>query len=228
MEPRSVFQAVTAPRGRFVTFEGGEGVGKSTQLQRLAERLRTAGVEVTTTREPGGSPRAEALREALLSGRLKRFGPLAETVVIASARADHVDRLIRPALKRGAWALCDRFIDSTRCYQGAVGGVATETLRALEHVAALGAFPDLTFVLDAPAMVGLERARRRAGHGAAPDRFEAEDARFHERLREAFVAIARAEPGRCRLIDATQAPDTVAAHIWDAVVRRWPELEARP
>lgn len=209
-------------RGRFLTFEGGEGVGKSTQVRRLAARLAAASVEVVTTREPGGSPRAEALRGVLLSGEAKRFGPFAETVLIAAARADHVDRLIRPALARGQWVLCDRFTDSTRCYQGALGGVPGGLIAALEQVAAPEAAPDLTLILDAPASVGLSRARLRAGEGAAADRFESEDKGFHERLRQAFVEIARIEPERCMLIDATDAPDEVEARIWDIVSRRWP------
>lgn len=207
-------------RGRFVTFEGGEGVGKSTQLRRLAERLNSRGLDVTATREPGGSPRAEALRGVLLSGAAKRFGPFAETVLIAAARADHVDTLIRPALDRGGWVLCDRFIDSTRCYQGVLGDVPQTLIDGLEQVAARNARPDLTLILDAPASVGLARARRRAGEGATPDRFESEDERFHERLRQAFVEIARVEPERCVLIDATGDPADVEGRIWDIVERR--------
>jgi dTMP kinase len=206
--------------GRFVTFEGGEGVGKSTQLRRLAAWLKQLGHEVVTTREPGGSPRAESLRKVLLSGAAKRFGPVAETVLIASARADHVDRVIRPALDRGAIVLCDRFTDSTRAYQGALGGVSVELVRTLEQVAAPGVAPDLTIVLDAPAERGLARARRRSGEGAMADRFEAEDAAFHERLRDAFVAIARAEPERCVLVDAEGAEEEVAERVWRAARER--------
>ncbi|RXF73909.1 dTMP kinase [Hansschlegelia zhihuaiae] len=202
--------------GRFVTFEGGEGVGKSTQLRRLAAWLKQLGHEVVTTREPGGSPRAETLRNVLLSGAAKRFGPVAETVLIASARADHVDHVIRPAIERGAIVLCDRFTDSTRAYQGALGGVSAELLRTLEQVAAPGVAPDLTIMLDAPAERGLARARRRSGEGAVADRFEAEDAAFHERLRDAFVAIARAEPERCILVDAEGAEEDVAERVWRA------------
>lgn len=206
--------------GRFVTFEGGEGVGKSTQIRRLAERLRARGAEVVMTREPGGSPRAEALRETLLGGGAKRFGPLAETILVASARADHVDLVIRPALARGSWVLCDRFIDSTAAYQGALGGVPAETIRALEAVAASEARPDLTIVLDAPPASGLARARKRAGEGATADRFESEDASFHERLRDAFRAIAESEPARCALVDAEGTEDEVAARVWAVAARR--------
>lgn len=205
--------------GRFVTFEGGEGVGKSTQIRRLAERLTDMGHEVLVTREPGGSERAERLREALLSGKAKRLGPLAETTLIASARADHVDRVIRQALNRGAIVLCDRFIDSTRAYQGALGGVDMATIRTLERVATREVRPTLTVILDAPAESGLGRARRRAGEGKA-DRFEAEDMSFHERLREAFVAIAREEPERCVLLDAEGPVELVAKRVWEIVSRR--------
>lgn len=207
--------------GRFVTFEGGEGVGKSTQIRRLADRLRTVGLDALVTREPGGSPRAEVMRSVLLSGDAKRFGPLAETVLIASARADHVDHTIRPALARGAWVLCDRFIDSTRAYQGALGGVEEGVIAALEAVAAPGCTPDLTLVLDAPAETGLERARRRAGAGAVADRFEAEGKSFHETLARAFREIARREPARCVLIDAEGGEDDVARLVWDAVASRF-------
>lgn len=206
--------------GRFVTFEGGEGVGKSTQIRRLAPRLKDLGHEVVLTREPGGSPRAERLREALLGGAAKRFGAFAETALIASARADHVDTVIRPALTRGATVLCDRFIDSTRAYQGALGGVSEPLIDALELVAAHGARPMLTVILDAPVERGLARARARAGEGAAADRFEAEDLGFHQRLRETFVAIARREPERCVLVDATGSEEAVAGRIWDVVWRR--------
>lgn len=205
--------------GRFVTFEGGEGVGKSTQIRRLAERLADLGEDVVLTREPGGSARAEQLRETLLSGKAKRFGVFAETTLIASARADHVDKVIRPALKRGAIVLCDRFIDSTRAYQGALGGLSADALGALERVATAGVRPDLTLILDAPTERGLQRARER-GKGAAADRFEAEDASFHERLRLAFRDIAAAEPDRCALIDAEAPVDVVAKRVWDIVSRR--------
>ena len=205
--------------GRFVTFEGGEGVGKSTQIRRLAERLADIGEDVVLTREPGGSPRAERLRETLLSGAVKRFGTFAETVLIASARADHVDRVIRPAIRRGAFVLCDRFIDSTRAYQGVLGGLDEKAIKAMERVATAGAWPDLTIVLDAPVDRSLERVRRRA-RGAAADRFEAEDDSFHVKLRAAFIAAARAEPERCVLIDGEGPEAVVAARIWDIVSQR--------
>lgn len=210
---------MTGPN-RFITFEGGEGVGKSTQIRRLAERLADMGEDVLVTREPGGSERAERLRAVLLSGAAKPFGPLAETALIASARGDHVDRVIRPALARGAVVLCDRFIDSTRAYQGALGGVDMATIRTLERVATREARPALTVILDAPAAAGLGRARRRAAGGEGPDRFEAEDMTFHERLREAFVEIARLEPERCVLVDAEGPEELVTKRVWDIVSRR--------
>lgn len=205
--------------GRFVTFEGGEGVGKSTQIRRLAERLRSLGHDVVLTREPGGSPRAERLRETLLSGGAKRFGTFAETTLIASARADHVDRVIRPALQRGAIVLCDRYVDSTRAYQGSLGGLDRASVRALERVATAGAWPDLTVILDAPVERSLERVAHRA-QGAASDRFESEGRDFHGRLRTAFVEIAREEPERCMLVDAEGPEPVVAGRVWDVVSRR--------
>ena len=217
-----------APRGVFITFEGGEGAGKSTQIARLAATLRAgSGREVVTTREPGGTKRAEAYREALLRGVAKPFGPFAEALIFAAARIDHVDALIRPALTRGAVVLCDRFADSTRAYQGAAGGLDPALIASLERVTLGDLAPDLTLILDLPAPAGLARARRRAGEEAgdgSPDRFEAEALGFHERLRAAFRAIAEAEPGRCRVIDAEPEPDVVEAAIRAAVAARIPDL----
>ncbi|MCX7898860.1 MAG: dTMP kinase [Methylocystis sp.] len=205
--------------GRFITFEGGEGVGKSTQLARLADYLQSLGFEVVTTREPGGTPRAERLRSALLDGRITALGSLGEAAAFAAARIDHVDRLIAPALRRGAWVLCDRFTDSTRAYQGARGGVDPATLALLERVAAGDIRPDLTIILDLPASEGLARARSRAGAYRA-DRFEAENLEFHEGLRRAFLDIARSEPARCHVVDAGRDIDAVAASIRETVDRR--------
>lgn len=216
-----------ALKGVFITFEGGEGAGKSTQIARLAEHLRASGREVVTTREPGGTPRAEVLREALLSGAAKPHGPLAEALLFAAARIDHLDALIRPALERGAIVLCDRFADSTRAYQGAAGGLDGDTLRALERVTLDGTRPDLTLILDLLPETGLTRARMRSERGgreATPDRFESEAIGFHLRLREAFRAIAQAEPGRCVLIDAEPAAEAVAMAIREAVTARLPDF----
>lgn len=213
-----------APRGVFITFEGGEGAGKSTQIARLAAALRQAGGrEVVTTREPGGTPRAEGLRAALLQGVAQPYGPFAEALMFAAARIDHIDGLIRPALARGAIVLCDRFADSTRAYQGAAGGLEPGLIASLERVTLEGLRPDLTLILDLPPEAGLARARRR-GEGEAADRFEAEALSFHERLRAAFRAIAAAEPERCLVIDASPDPDTVEAAIRGSLAARRPDL----
>jgi dTMP kinase len=206
-------------RGRFITFEGGEGVGKSTQVERLKGRLEAAGYDVVATREPGGSPRAERIREVLLRGDAKRFGPLGEAILFCAARADHLEERIRPALARGAFVLCDRFADSTRAYQGALGALDPAVLTALERVVVADTRPDLTLVLDAPAALGLARASARRGEGDT-DRFEAEDRGFHERLRQAFLDIAEQERDRCVIVDASTNPDIVEAAIWGIVESR--------
>jgi dTMP kinase len=203
-------------RGRFITFEGGEGTGKSTQARVLAERLRARGLEVVATREPGGSAGAEALRRLLLEGEGDRWSPLAEALLMNAARADHLDRLIRPALASGAWVVCDRFADSTRAYQGAGGGVDAQFLRELEQVVAGDATPDLTLILDLDPELGLQRAQGRDLF----DRFEARTLAFHERLRQAFLAIAAAEPDRCVVIDASRTPNDVSQSVWAAVQTR--------
>ena len=207
------------PEGRFITFEGGEGAGKSTQVERLRQRLEARGIVVVATREPGGSLRAERIRESLLSGEAKRFGPFAEALMFSAARMDHLDQTIRPALDRGAFVLCDRFADSTRAYQGVLGAVDGALIEELERTVVGQTRPDLTFILDVPADVGLERALlRRRGEGA--DRFEAEDRSFHDRLRQAFLAIAEREPKRCAVINATADMDTVEKEIWRIVEQR--------
>src|SRR5215510_5312579 len=187
-------------RGRFITFEGGEGTGKSTQAKRLAERLKAHGLGVVLTREPGGSPGAEA-------------------ILFAAARDDHVRELIRPALDRGHWVVCDRFADSTRIYQGILGNIDARVIRSLERIAVGNTRPDLTFILDMPVEQGLKRASRRRGHKTA-DRFESETIEFHTRLREAYRELADSEPGRCILIDARQNADAVAEAVWTEVSRR--------
>ena len=204
-------------RGRFITFEGGEGAGKSTQVGRLAARLTAEGREVVTTREPGGSPGAESIRELVLKGSADRWSPATETLLMYAARRDHIERVIRPALERGAWVICDRFADSTRAYQGAAGGVDPKFISALETYILEGTRPDLTLVFDLPADVGLDRAHARAG---AEMRFESKGTAFHERLREGFRAIADSEPERCALIDATAPMDAVEAAVWAAVSER--------
>lgn len=206
-------------RGRFVTFEGGEGAGKSTQIRLLAERLRGQGIDIVQTREPGGSPLAEKLRALLLSGAVADKGPLAEAILFSAARADHVDRLIRPALAAGRWVLSDRFADSTRVYQGAVGAVPMGQVAALEKLALNGLRPDLTLVLDLPAATGVARANARRGADDA-DRFERDDLAIHEARRQGFLTLAKAEPLRVAVIDADAAPEMVAARIWAEVERR--------
>jgi dTMP kinase len=207
-------------RGRFISFEGGEGSGKSTQIKRLAERLEAAKLRVVVTREPGGSPGAEIIRHLVLSGMGRLLGPEAETLLFAAARDDHVRTVILPALSQGAWVLSDRFSDSTRVYQGKLGKVAPAMLNALERVTIGDLKPDLTIILDVPVEVGLKRAAARRGEGA-PDRFESEDIRFHEGLRDAYKEIAAANPDRCVLIDATGEPNAVAAQIWTALRGRF-------
>jgi dTMP kinase len=206
--------------GNFITFEGGEGTGKSTQAAMLAKRLSTFGIGVLLTREPGGSPGAEIIRHVLLSGAAKPLGPEAEALLFAAARADHIDTVIRPALRSGKWVVCDRFVDSTRVYQGIVGSAGRPFVKALEKLTVPdNALPDLTFVLDLPAEVGLERARARRA-GAAPDRFETEDLAYHKALNAAFRAIAAEEPLRCMLMDANRPADVIANEIWQTVRRR--------
>jgi dTMP kinase len=202
--------------GRFITFEGGEGSGKSTQIKTLAQRLDAAKLRAIVTREPGGSPGAEIIRHLVLSGMGKLLGAEAETLLFAAARDDHVRTVIKPALNQGLWVLCDRFSDSTRAYQGRLGNVAPAVLNAMERVTIGDLKPDLTFILDVPVEVGLQRAAARRGTGT-PDRFEAEDVKFHQQLRDAYRQIAAAEPQRCVLIDANVDAATVAAAIWAAV-----------
>ena len=201
-------------RGRFITLEGGEGAGKSTQARLLAQRLKPMGISVIVTREPGGSPGAEALREVILSGKAAPFGPAGEAILFSAARIDHIDHTIAPALARGAWVISDRFADSTRAYQGAAGKLDPALIASLERVAVGEARPDLTLVLDLPAEKGLARAAARRGGEAAADRFEREGLAFHETLRRAFLDIARAEPARCAIIDADRSPEEVAEAIW--------------
>jgi len=205
--------------GRFITFEGGEGSGKSTQAGILANRLARAGRPVFATREPGGSPLAEEIREALLGGKVWQFGPLAEAVMFSVARADHVDNAIRDAIQQGKWVVCDRFIDSTRAYQGATAGVPRGLISALERLTVGPLSPDITFILDIPAEEGLARAQERA-EGAEPDRFEGQELMLHERVRRAFLDIAEEEPERCIVVDASQPEAMVAEDVWEAVLHR--------
>ncbi|MEZ0280307.1 dTMP kinase [Methyloceanibacter sp.] len=207
----------TVETGRLITFEGGEGAGKSTQVSILVERLRNAGRHAIATREPGGSPAAENIRETLLSGKVKQFGPFAEALLFSIARQDHIDTVISDALARGQWVVCDRFLDSTRAYQGATGGVPAPVISALERLTLHGIMPNLTIVLDIPVEEGLARMARRRG---APDRFESQDISQHERIRKAFLDIAEEESGRCVVIDARKPEALVAEDVWEAVAER--------
>ena len=213
--------------GRFISFEGGEGTGKSTHAKLLAERLRGLAINVVLTREPGGSVGAEIIRHVLLSGAAQPFGPDAEAILFAAARADHVDTVIRPALDRGDWVLCDRFIDSTRVYQGVVGQADPRIIRALERISVGNTIPDLTFVLDVLPEIGLQRAAARR-HGANADRFEQEALDFHVKLHNAYRATAEQAPDRCVLIDAVRPKDRVAEEIWNIVQQRLEPGRTRP
>ncbi|GGI24099.1 dTMP kinase [Bradyrhizobium guangdongense] len=206
-------------RGRFITFEGGEGTGKSTQIKKLADRLNAARLRTIVTREPGGSPGAEIMRHLVLSGMGKLLGPEAETLLFAAARDDHVRTRIAPALNQGIWVLCDRFADSTRAYQGSLGSVPVGLINAMQRVTIGDLKPDLTIILDLPVEIGLARAAARRGSGT-PDRFESEKLSFHQGLREAYRKIATDDPARCVLIDANSDPDTVAGRVWTALRER--------
>ncbi|MGO4570808.1 dTMP kinase [Microvirga sp. 2TAF3] len=211
--------------GRFITFEGGEGAGKSTQIARLRRRFEASSQPVIATREPGGSPEAEKIRSFILSGKAKHLGPFAEALLFTAARIDHIDKTIAPAIESGTHVLCDRFSDSMKAYQGALGSIDRDVLDSLERIALRGLRPDMTFILDLPAEVGLSRAgERQASKGEGGDRFEQEDISFHRTLRDAFLAIAQAAPERCVVIDATQPPDEVEAAIWAALRERIPDL----
>lgn len=204
--------------GRFITLEGGEGAGKSTQVRRLAESLRGRGQEVVTTREPGGSPGAEEIRGLLITGGEGRWSPVTETLLHFAARRDHLERTVWPALERGAWVISDRFADSTLAYQGYGLGFNQDIIIRL-YANVIGKFyPDLTLMLDLPAEAGLARAKARS----TADRYEGMDIEFHRRLREGFLDIAAHDPRRCAVIDAAGAEDTVAAEILDVVDRRLP------
>lgn len=204
-------------KGLFISFEGGEGAGKSTQIRILAETLRSRGLEVVVTREPGGSPGAEAIRHVLLSGAAEAFGVRMEAMLFAAARNDHVEEIIRPALESGAVVLCDRFLDSSRVYQGTTGNLEPDFIETLQRIAVDGTMPDLTLIFDIPAVDGLARARKRADDGAAPDRFEKEELETHEKRREAYLDIALNEPRRCRIVDAKQPQERVTEDVLSMV-----------
>jgi len=210
--------------GKFITFEGGEGSGKSTQAQLLADRLRATGLDVLLTREPGGSAFAEQVRTLILDPVTAPHSALSEALLFYAARADHLDKTIRPALAAGRWVICDRFSDSTRVYQSIAGGVDPAAIEALERLVVLPTTADLTVIIDLAADAGLTRAaRRRQANSTArvqPDAYEKRDMAFHERLRAGYLAIAAAEPRRCILVDGAAAPDAIAAAIWTSVKQR--------
>lgn len=204
-------------RGRFITFEGGEGSGKSTQAMILAERLLNADIPVVKTREPGGSPQAEEIRKLLVNGEADRWSPMAETLLNFAAREDHLRNVILPSLDQGMWVLCDRFSDSTRAYQGAAGGVNQDFIEELDRQIVGSSQPELTFIFDIPAIQGLERAQARGG----PDRYERKGLAFHETLREAFLSIAESDPNRCIVIDGAASIEAVAELVWEMVLARF-------
>jgi dTMP kinase len=204
--------------GRFITLEGGEGTGKSTQIKRLAAALEQRGIKVVTTREPGGSPGAEQIRKLMVEGEPGRWDAVTETLLAYAARADHVARTIGPALLEGRWVISDRFNDSTFAYQGAGRGVPRETIRRIDSAVLDDFQPDLTLVLDLDVTIGLKRALSRSG---AENRFEKFGLEFHEKLRQAFLDIAKRSPDRCRVIDAGGSEDAVAEAIFAAVSGRF-------
>jgi dTMP kinase len=209
--------------GKFITFEGGEGSGKSTQARRLASRLQKAGIPTVLTREPGGSPFAERVRALLLDPTTPAHGALAEALLFYAARADHLDVAIRPALAAGAWVICDRFADSTHVYQGYAGDVPAATLAALEQAVVAPTRPDLTFIIDMDVAEGLARAHARRAAGTEkrehPDRFEGRDLSFHQALRRGFHDLTARNPDRYRVIDGSGNEDDVGERVWTAATR---------
>jgi len=209
-------------RGRFIAFEGGEGAGKSTQVRALVAKLRAHGLEVVQTREPGGSPGAEALRDLLVKGEAGRWSPLSELLMMYAARSDHLENVIRPALARGAWVVTDRFADSSRAYQGAGGGVAPAFIEQVDQAVVRDDQPDLVLIMDMPVEAGLHRAHVR---GDNENRFESKGLTFHERLRQGFLGRAAQAPDRYRIIDADRPVDPIADDIWTQVQATFPELK---
>lgn len=206
------------PRGRFITLEGGEGAGKSTQVKRLAAKLEAKGLHVVTTREPGGAPGAELIRELLVKGETGRWAPRTEALLHFAAREEHLDRTIRPALERGDWVISDRFADSTMAYQGVAQGLGPAFISHLRDLVVGKDMPELTLVLDLPPETGLARATGRSNSGE--DRYERMNLEFHRTLRQAFLDIAKNEHDRCVVIDASRDEDAVEAEIWTVVQAR--------
>lgn len=204
-------------RGKFITFEGGEGGGKSTQAARMAGYLRGKGLEVLETREPGGTPESEALRDLLVQGDPDRWSALSELLLITAARVEHVNRLIEPALTEGKWVICDRFADSTLAYQGIAGELGLELVEQLQKLAVGATAPDVTFLLDVRAEAGLQRAEKRGGAA----RFEKKGAAFHQTVRDGFLALANENPQRIVLIDGEDTFDNVWGQIESELGRRF-------
>lgn len=210
---------------RFITLEGGEGSGKSTQIGRLESRLTALGHVVTTTREPGGSKGGEQIRKLLVEGEPDRWSPMTEALLMYAARRDHVEKLIKPALARGEWVICDRFFDSTMAYQGYAGELGVATVRVLNDTVMQGFAPDLTLILDLPVQEGLKRAGHRIsqnndGHDDAEDRFEKKGTAFHEALRDGYLEIAAHDKQRCAIVDATGTPEDVSERLWQILKAR--------
>jgi dTMP kinase len=225
-----MLDASQASRARFITFEGGEGVGKSTQVKRLLANLVGTSIEAVRTREPGGTPKAEAVRSFILQGRSESWGSGSEAVLFAAARLNHVNDLIAPNLAAGKWVISDRFHDSTRAYQGLTGGVDDKLIDALESLALDGHSPDLTILLDMDPETAFRRVAQRAvedGLALTGDRFEKEDIEWHKRLRNSFLAIAEANPQRCVVISAEQSEDSLEAAIWAVISEKFPEVAGR-
>ena len=215
----------TEKSGLFITFEGGEGAGKSTQIKLLEKALRKQRRNVLVTREPGGSPGAEAVRHVLLSGAVESLGPELEAILFSAARSDHVETIIRPALDKGMTVLCDRFFDSTRVYQGASGKVPMELLNRLEKVACEDCWPDLTIILDLDPAEGMKRVAKRPAEFDQTDRFEKEPLALQELWRQAYLDIAEAEPERCRVVDASGKPEDVHEEILKLVLQKFEDVK---
>lgn len=205
--------------GRFISFEGPEGAGKTTQARRLISRLEGLGLRVLYAREPGGTPTGEAIRGILQYDRAgEPVAPEAEVLLFAASRAQLVRRVIRPALESGVWVVCDRFADSTTVYQGYGRGFPVERMIEINRFATGGLMPDRTFLLDLDIEAGFDRLARRSANGGAPaDRMEREDREFHRRVREGYLALARGEPARFRILDATAPADAIAERVWEAL-----------
>lgn len=210
------------PHGKFITFEGGEGAGKTTQIARLAERLNALDIPTITTREPGGAPGADSIRSLLVSGATDKWDPVSEVLLLYAARREHLKQTIRPALDKGAWVLCDRFADSTMAYQGYGHGISRAFIRTVHDEVVGESDPDLTLILDIPVDIGIGRAvSRNTSTRSGEDRFERMDKPFHERLRSGFLDIAAGAPERVRVIDADSTPDAITDTVWQTVTDKF-------